>query len=512
MSSYNKPRNNNIPYHSNEGFEKLMSELPIRFDGKGNKFGKLLDDLQSNILRHHGKENVAHIFIHFKSGKEKEAINWITGLADEKTGGLISAKKQIENRQADVCSFYLTGAGYGYLGLLDVAPKQSEHPAFWADFTERTAMPKKFLDGSFRPKTKGGAKEVHAMLMCASNDENTITEMAGLNKGMAEVKIQKGFIRYEGSGVSRSWSKKARGWFGYKDGISTPLFFPNKNMSSFNKQDLAPLNTILVKDRGAREFSAGSFLAMLKLEQDVAAFNERVDTLSGKINGDKSVAKAMMMGRFEDGTPITSSRKDKSSADQRAFDYDSKFVKKRTEYLSDEEGARCPFISHIRKANPRKVDSDYEKRKIVRRGVQYDERTATEKKGNKVPNKNVGMLFLSFQKNIQNQFEHILNKRMLKKMTDGIYSGLDAVLGHSDQDLFYFPNEWNSNKKVGVHFDKPCVKLKDGLYLYAPSLTFLRRIGHYSSLDFKVKNKMDNGEGNKNRFAIKSANKLKLKM
>ena len=94
MSFYNKFTNRNIPFHSNNNFEGLMADLPLTYRGKGNKFSQLLDDLQANILRHHRKDNAAHIFIHFKDGKQKEAIDWIAGIANKKNGILISAKEQ----------------------------------------------------------------------------------------------------------------------------------------------------------------------------------------------------------------------------------------------------------------------------------------------------------------------------------------------------------------------------------------------------------------------------------
>lgn len=501
MSFYNKYKNRNIPFHSNNSFEGLMADLPLTYKGKGNKFGQLLNDLQANILRHHRKDNVAHIFIHFKEGKQKEALDWIAGIADEKNGILISAREQIENREKDVCCFYLTAAGYVYLDLLDLAPKKSEHPAFWEGFAGRTAMPKDHMDESFSPRKGGEALGVHAMLMCASDDLKKISGDFGLKK-IADLRIQNGYLKYEHTDAQDNYKKVARGWFGYKDGISTPLFFPSAKMKSINQKNLSPLKTILVKDKGAREFSAGSFVAMLKLEQDVKAFNERVNKLDDKIKGNKSLAKAMMMGRFTDGTPITSSRREKSSLNQRTFDYESEFVRKRMKYMDDKGGARCPFNSHVRKANPRKGDSDYEKRRMVRRGVQYDDRKGGKNKKTAMPDKDVGMLFLSFQRNIQYQFEHILNKRMLKKVTDGKISGLDAILGHSDHDLFCFPSEWNSNKKVAVRFEEPCVKLKDGLYMYGPSLTFLRRIKNYSSIGFRIKSK--------NGFVLKPSKKLKM--
>lgn len=55
------------------------------------QFAEMLDDLQANILKHHGRSHAYHIFLSLKEGKEEAAKNWIAAFAVSK---ITSAAKQ----------------------------------------------------------------------------------------------------------------------------------------------------------------------------------------------------------------------------------------------------------------------------------------------------------------------------------------------------------------------------------------------------------------------------------
>jgi len=109
---------------------------------------------------------------------------------------------------------------------------------------------------------------------------------------------------------------------------------------------------------------------------------------------------------------------------------------------ADADGLRCPFASHIRKVNPGDDTTDLGgvrrtlPKRILRRGILYGPplencRTAA---GDKVDR---GLLFLSYQASIDDQFEfliqHWVNSPDLPKdySRDGQPAGNDPLIGQS---------------------------------------------------------------------------------
>src|SRR5439155_488625 len=94
-----------------------------------------------------------------------------------------------------------------------------------------------------------------------------------------------------------------------------------------------------------------------KLEQHVRKFKEAEKALAKKLGlkseEDRERAGAMIVGRYEDGTPLTLSEEDKmiGSAITNNFNYHETRAG-----LADDKGLRCPFHAHIRKSNPRREE------------------------------------------------------------------------------------------------------------------------------------------------------------
>jgi deferrochelatase/peroxidase EfeB len=90
----------------------------------------------------------------------------------------------------------------------------------------------------------------------------------------------------------------------------------------------------------------GSYLVFRKLEQNVRGFKHREEQLArwlGLKGSAVQKAGALIMGRFTDGTPLTSS----------AVNGMNEGVPNNFNYAEDTDGTRCPFSAHIRKVNPR---------------------------------------------------------------------------------------------------------------------------------------------------------------
>jgi hypothetical protein len=206
--------------------------------------------------------------------------------------------------------------------------------------------------------------------------------------------------------------------FGFVDGISSPLFI-QEEIDQYRKQigpdvtllwdPATPLNQLLVEepqtDDGPKTY--GSYMVFYKLEQNLDAFNKRYD----------ENAKPKLFGRNKDGTPLIKS--DGNSLNN-------------FNYQRDQQGLIVELQAHIRRMNARSENSP----RIARRGITYN-----------YGQQGRGILFMSFQADIQKQFETLLDNE------EG-----DALL----------------NPKAGLV--KPIV----GQYFYAPSLPALRK---FATLD-----------------------------
>ncbi len=532
---------------TNLELKKVISSVPPLMQNEEKTFSKILEDLQGNILRHHHRNFCRHYFIRFSNEKDKiiEALEWIHRIAKE--GFITSAERQFENLDGPFCGFYLTRAGYTALGLSRKAPSfdlpfsrgmKKSMPDLWENGGD--VLDKKIC----YVNDKGEAEDTHAMLLLASDkpDFSDLDDTLKIgNSDWCKVLVQEGLLKKKPLDPKYQWvdengkvldgngnevaNKKTMAieWFGFREGISQPLFFPERqNLKTFFEEDLSPLSVVLVKDPGSINwFSTGSFLAILKLEQDVKGFNENVEIVRSsfsetpgpligvaeeKFDKERQLAEAYILGRFRDGTPVTLFNEAKNNQEkfpENRFNYSNHFVVKRErdgklKALNDENAARCPFFSHIRKVNPR---SEEENRLIVRRGMLYDDRYYDpdepgvhrgikemiswkdwDKDNNLAPSENIGMLFMSFQSSLEEQFEYIFRNwsqspEQLKRRTgvDMLAPGADK---NSPKNNWFVPNIWNSkddNDKTKLSTEKisSCVRFKGGEYFFAPSITAL---------------------------------------
>ena len=211
--------------------------------------------------------------------------------------------------------------------------------------------------------------------------------------------------------------------FGYADGVSQPVFTQaqlseylqrNPDLENVYPSDRrlwdpsAPLSLILVPDpNGRSEHSYGSYLVFRKLEQNVHGFKQAKQEMAKKLNIAKQLAGAMAVGRFEDATALVLEPGDTS--DQ---------VTNNLNYKGDPAALACPYHAHIRKGNPRlesvKTGGPFAEEeatelghRIARRGVPYGGVLNESENLEELPTGGLGLLFMCYQGNIQNQFEFI---------------------------------------------------------------------------------------------------------
>lgn len=268
--------------------------------------------------------------------------------------------------------------------------------------------------------------------------------------------------------------------FGFCDGISQPVIGGAPDRIYWN--DMSNLDDLLcdksddpkgpaAEGEDSGYLSNGSFMVIRKLRQNVGALNEflenqlqvlRQDLPEMKLTRDDLLAK--MMGRSADGTPLV----ENTGNGKNDFTYES-----------DREGRKCPFQSHIRRANPRMSVGGKPVPRIARRSMSYGPRFTQE---NVAADR--GLFFIAYNARIAEQFEVIQQWITGANSTVnslGVYSGLsDPFLGvpsNGDRRTFRF---MHGDDVVRIDLDSgehpPFVELQWGLYLFVPSLPVLHRI------------------------------------
>jgi deferrochelatase/peroxidase EfeB len=504
MSNFNNPASNYIRYpkYYPENFRDLIESLPS--ENSPTKYDDLLDDIQANILSHHRKNFSWFYFIHFK-GRIEKALRWIEALSQYIT----TAKAQFENHRNSVCCFYLSGKGYSKLGLENVAQTILTSKAFEEGMRGRLAFPldENYYEETLHPKERGQPLDIHAMLMVASDrpdfsdvDEGLLGLIVKLDKGDWAVHTrQTGLMKrkfFKGQEPNSEKKRRAVDWFGFRDGISQPLFFPDKQgIESFSRESLSPLKIALIKDNGGHPlFGAGSFLAFMKIELDVKAFRKNVKRIATALDINDELAEAYIMGRFQDGTSVSLSSTPKNyDHPENDFNYSRVHKSMNNFNGNDNKGIRCPFYAHARKANPRDEENA---RFILRRGVLYDDRVKNNtfnnddtnwedwNDENNAPEKGLGMLFMSFQSNLEYQFEYIVNEWMFGLNTDTQATGIDMLAGAGanwESSQWFLPKKWsgkNLDEKILFTSEmiRPCAHFKGGEYFFAPSKSHLKKV------------------------------------
>ena len=464
-------------------------------DYRDPKFDMMLSNLQGNILKGHGRNHTQHIFIQFDATKLQETKDWLKDFGGNK---VTSCKKQLleterfKRNGVSGDTFFgllLTAEGYKFLDL-DITKFEDSYI---------DGMKKAKLNDPAPSAWEAGFQEtIHAMILIADSDENKLALAA--KKIIKEIDLLlipdvsvTAFAKIctiEYGNAIRNANGDGLEHFGYVDGISQPLFFFDevKNNKDANTSLIfdpsAKLDLVLVDDPFVNGQDAfGSYFVFRKLEQRVRSFKtaeKELATKLGLFDDDAELAGAMIVGRFEDGTPVTMHKE---------AGMISSGITNNFNYSSDTHGAKCPFHAHIRKANPRK-DADDKKHIMARRGIPYGRRdvsTEIDPSIPQMPDGGVGLLFMSFQKSIAKQFEFIQTTWVNKPNFPHNSNGIDPIIGQDDLDPAT-GQDGNHNKSTGkfaktygrastleqCSFDQ-FVHFKGGEYFFAPSIAFLKK-------------------------------------
>ncbi len=438
--------------------EKLYKSQQLIKENEKSAKTLILEDLQGNILKHHGRYQMCLLSIQFFAESETLSKSWIRQFASNKLGSALDQIKQakaFKEKRIDsgtIYGFYLSHSGFIKLNISkDHIPKDSSYKSGMQSAKTAALL----NDPPLRKWEEGLKKKADALILIADSDAIRLfhkkQELIHSLHGIASVNHTQQCIKLiddHGRPIEH---------FGYIDGISQPFFFEKdlKKVGSTQHWDPSASLDLVLTQVSKKIF--GSYLVYRKLDQDVKSFKEAEGNLGKQLFGkEDEISGALVVGRFENGVAITlSNDEDYPKGHSNDFNYDQ-----------DEDGSKCPFFAHVRKVNDRKDKSA----RIVRRGMPYDE-AKRQNNLNKLPSKNVGLAFLSFQASIA-QFE---NMQIAANSDKG---GVDPIIGqhHDKKTKQECPITWGSSKNNKTINFKNFVTLKGGEYYFSPNLSFLREL------------------------------------
>ncbi|MCG8363231.1 MAG: Dyp-type peroxidase [Pseudanabaenales cyanobacterium] len=472
------------------------------------KYQFLLDDIQGNILKSHGRDHSAHLFLQFKV-KADLIKSWIRDFAKQY---VTSAQRQAEDSKAYkeakqrgeqapesplFANFFLSMQGYLQLGFeYGQTPNDkffragAKDPQTWAALGD--PPPRNPIFSFIRNWDSGFADRIDALVLLAHDNPEILQQQ--VNQVRQSLRRVAKVLRQEAGFILRNEAGYPIEHFGFRDGLSQPLFMKDdidrvRSGSNFDQWDpRSPLNLVLVKDpHGKTEDSYGSYLVYRKLEQNVQGFRQRIRQMASALKISVELAEAYTIGRFRDGTPVTL-----------ASEPDANQITNEFNYASDMQGSRCPFHAHIRKSNPRgdsgrikppDIPLEEEKsHRIVRRGISYGDKTPQAD-----PQKGSGLLFMCFQADIEHQFLFIqvlwvngvnfvkpqVGKDPLAGQGAAFPNGKNQHLwpkqwGDEEAGFEDFNFNYDTDKKPEPPSISQWVNMKGGENFFAPSISFLK--------------------------------------
>jgi deferrochelatase/peroxidase EfeB len=513
----------------------ILKDGPI--NPENSKYQVMLCNLQGNILKPHGRAYAVHIFLKFKPNKEG-VCNWMGGFADRYVTSAEQQCLDAEQRTKEKLfgNLFLSATGYEALGYsweeikckfaVD-QEKEDQHLAILR-FTEGMEDHGQLLNDP-APETWEWAyrgRKIDAMILLAHAETSQL--LGHMCTVLSEVAIVADVLTVELGHKLRNASGDSVEPFGYRDGISQPVFLQKNAQSTppvFNPSEWQPsdpwtpsasLDLVLLPDPFAtsEQDCFGSYLVFRKLEQNIRGFHQRIRELAGLLECDIERAQALVLGRFRDGTPLV------KHSTPLSLSPTVKATRSETDnfdYQKDRGGDKCPFQAHIRRLNPRHESAAHQKQeeikreivqaerrhRIVRRSIPYGMLPQDYLSGapheyliDQLPTCGVGILFMCFQRSLSNQFGYlqtVLANSESRSAGTQTFVGVDPIIGQPTANQSVTPNPnhhvtlegntlpveplWPKRRDEPPYTPFPFqgfVTLKGGEFLFAPSLHFLK--------------------------------------
>ncbi len=444
--------------------------------------------LQGGILRGHGRDHVRLLFFIFPGGGKAPKVllsklaRWVTSASSQEEQRR-TYRASGNNTDSLFVNLFLTSQGYARLGCLGFGERVRG--------AAQTARNGKFFHGGmaaafsldelsdrlvdwedpYQPVTQARVGDPHlvgspfdGMLLLARDREADLELECCTLRRLIEASGGQCLLEEAGKVMRQGPGAHPVEHFGYVDGVSNPELLPTAATLNRNSWDpSAPLEQVLVRDPFVPE-EFGTLLVYRKLEQNVQLFRDLVASAVTATGLSPALIGAQMVGRFPDGTPTV-----RSSIPLGKALPDDTFT-----YQEDPTGTACPFFAHTRKVNPRldggTAEAERRRRRIVRRGITYGER---ETGLTDAPTGGVGLLFMAFMANIDEQFAFIQKRwandaSFLKAPTN-----IDPLIGQV-LNLATGAYDPRSFSLRGSSFSwQSAVTMRGGEYFFAPSIPFL---------------------------------------
>jgi Dyp-type peroxidase family len=437
----------------------------------------MLDQLQPNILKGHVRDHLSVMLLQF--GDRSDAKDFLSGLVNARPRLMKSAKKALEEAAAfkrhgtpgtPYVGVGLSFEGYQALGI--AAAKIPADAAFRRGMRASTTR-QALTDPDVSEWEQPYQGAIHAIVLVG---DKTAGSMQARRREVRRRLPASATVLGEERG--RPVTDRLRGieHFGYVDGRSQPLFLTEDVDDERATKDgttvwdpAFPLGQVLVAEPGAPATRFGSYLVFRKLEQNVQRFKVEEERMAHQLGlGDEHErAGAMLIGRFEDGTPVTLQGADGADSP----------VMNDFNYESDPDGLKCPHYAHVRKVNPRRSTAAARRHLMARRGQTYgvrtDDVTNEDVDPSTRPADGVGLLFMALNSSLGDQFEY--TQRRLANHGDAT-SPVDPVIGQGPRRRLRSPTAWGGTKTKTTDPIQQAVTMKGGEYFFMPSLGFLRSL------------------------------------
>ena len=467
----------------------------------------MLDDLQGNILKGHGRDYTHNLFLHFDASDAGRPVaqRFVAELAAELTTaraqleGAAAFKQQCGKDAGLFLAFFLTARGYGALGRTDLKPTLNAKP-FEDGLKERSIT---LFDPPVDTWEAHFQDDIHAMVLIA--DDHELVRNVKRFELLERIAKTEGAVTLVGEEEGRAMrNPDGHGieHFGYVDGRSQPLVLKedveeeDKQHGGIDQWDpTIELAQLLVPSPGGRSANShGSYFVFRKLEENVRGFKKMEKQLAkflelgdglvdpDRIDAAEELAGAMVIGRFENGQPTALHDVD---GDLRDKDVPNNFNYR----VADPKGLKCPFAGHIRKSNPRgesetkfHLDPGTEILHLMaRRGITYGQRAVDpntpDLRFEDMPTGDVGLLFMAYQSDLADQFE--FTQRSWVNNPDFVNgaTGIDPVIGQAPTTIGQqWPAKWGATLDARRFDFSGFVTMLGGDYFFAPSISTLQAI------------------------------------
>ena len=475
---------------------------PLEWTAAQHDERQMLRALQGNILKSHGRDQTTNLFFRLDPAKAKQSRRVLRELANYH---VTNAYDQLLETQVfketgavgkTFVALFLSHSGYAAIGGLPLAPtgqvafeKGMRDPGNLAAVADVLAD----WEPGFKQQIDGMVLigDVTRDLVQARRDQ-VLTLLRSANATLVHEQ-QGGAVRNSaGEGIEH---------FGYVDGRSQPLLLVEQlrheaETAGVDRWDPKfPLGAALVNEQpalGVDSISYGSYFIFRKLEQNVRGFKRKEQELAtalGLSNAEeREIAGAKVVGRFEDGTPVTMSDEARALVPPNNFNY------------SGDAAARCPFHAHVRKVNPRGSGPggllDERKRIMPRRGIPFTDQARAVHPNNipgsaslpefdatagpMLPTGGVGLLFMAYNANLKEQFVFTQQSWANAKGFPAPNAGIDPIIGQGGPTvppIHQWHEGWDdaTSPAHGLDF-RGFVTMRGGEYFFAPSLTTLKNL------------------------------------